>query len=86
MAGAGVVKGSLRRFAPLTTPAPAEFGAYREDADLWSAWVWSERVEVNGWVREIGFRGLDAFVAGAPHGSTTWMGAGTPCDRVVPSE
>jgi len=26
------------------------------------------------WVRGIGVRGLDALVAGAPHGSTTWKG------------
>ncbi len=31
------LKGSLRRFAPLTAPAPAGVGAYRDDADLWSA-------------------------------------------------
>ncbi len=35
-ASTGAVKGSLRRFAPLTAPAPAGDGAYRDDADLWS--------------------------------------------------
>ena len=35
-----MVKGSLRRFAPLTTPAPTVKSApIREDADLWSACV-----------------------------------------------
>ena len=39
----GLVKGSLRRFAPLTSPSPAGDGAYREAADLWSGWVRKRR-------------------------------------------
>src|SRR5688500_18350810 len=33
----GGLKSSLRRFALLTPPPPAGFGANRDDADLWSA-------------------------------------------------